>query len=72
MLSVKRLQIKNNVKHYNAKHSKFDIIILVKQEMCPYDTDAPAQRAILTDRHFAKKRSWNKGHNSHNNWRILP
>ena len=50
-----------------------------KLEMCQYDTDAPAQghphqpRAILTHvQAFYKKWSWKKGHNSHNNWQILP
>ena len=44
-----------------------------KLEMCQYDTDAPAQgypqpHAGILQKMKLKK----KGHNSHNNWQILP
>ena len=36
-------------------------------------TQMPPPRAILTHMQaFCKKWSWKKGHNSHNNWQILP
>ena len=47
----------------NYRRSELEI----KLEMCQYDTDA-LPRAIFTH----KKWSWKKGHNSHNNWQILP
>ena len=53
-----------------------------KLEMCQYDTDAPAQghplplAGVLQKKKKKKKKkkkwSWKKGHDSHNNWQILP
>ena len=43
-----------------------------KLEMCQYDTDALAQGILTRKQAFCKKKAVEKGHNSHNNWRILP
>ena len=43
-----------------------------KLEMCQYDTDAPAEGHPHPHAGILQKMKLKKGHNSHNNWQILP
>ena len=43
-----------------------------KLEMCQYDTDAPAQGHPHPRAGILQKMKLKTGHNSHNNWQILP
>ena len=40
--------------------------------MCQYNTDAPAQGHPQPYANILQKMKLKKGHNSHNNWQILP
>ena len=60
------MYIKDDIHKKNiCKHKK-------KLEMCQYDTDAPAQGHPHPHAGILQKMKLKKGHNSHNNWQILP